>query len=111
MEAAPAEAAPTLRRPRPGALYPWLVRFAWVETLVFAALLATWLGPGMDGAKTVFGWSHGIGYLALVGLLFGGVVRHEVPYWLLLITFNPLGPVGTVIGFELLERRRRAGRG
>jgi len=72
---------------------------------VFCGLLVCWLAPGLDTGTTIFGWGHGIGYLALLGALFWAVVRHEVPYWLLLLTFNPLGPVGTVVGFAIFERR------
>jgi hypothetical protein len=36
------------------------------------------------------------------------VLRHEVPFWLLAATFTPLGPIGSVIGISVLDRRRAA---
>jgi hypothetical protein len=94
-----------LRKPVPGALYPWVRRASWVETAIFALLVAFWLLPGFESETTVFGWAHGIGYLALLFLIFVAVIRHEVPFWLLAATFTPLGPVGSVIGIAYLDRR------
>jgi hypothetical protein len=99
------EAERSLRRPAPGVLYPWLRRASWLETAIFAALVVFWLAPGFASETTVFGWAHGIGYLALVGLIFVAVIRHEVPFWLLAATFTPFGPVGSVIGTAWLDSR------
>lgn len=95
-----------LSRPAPAALYPWVRRASWLETAIFAALVIFWLAPGFDSQTTVFGWAHGIGYLALVALIFVAVIRHEVPFWLLAATFTPLGPVGSVAGIAWLDSRR-----
>ena len=99
------DAERSLRRPLAGSLYPWVRRASWFETAVFAALLVFWLAPGFGSETTVFGWAHGLGYLALVGLIFVAVVRHELPFWLLAVTFTPLGPIGSVAGFAYLDRR------
>jgi hypothetical protein len=96
-----------LRRARPGALYPWVRRASWLEAAVFAALVLFWLLPGFAAATTVFGWAHGIGYLALLALIFVAVLRHEAPFWLLAATFTPLGPLGSVAGIAWLDRRDR----
>jgi hypothetical protein len=85
-------------------LYPWLRRAAALESVIFAALLAVWIAPGAEGATTVFGWAHGVGYLALLFGIFAGVLRHEVPFWLLAATFTPLGPIGSLAGFWFLDR-------
>jgi hypothetical protein len=100
------QAERSLRRPLPGALYPWVRRASWLETAIFAALVVFWIAPGFESETTVFGWAHGIGYLALVGLIFVAVIRHEVPFWLLAATFTPFGPVGSVIGVTWLDSRR-----
>jgi hypothetical protein len=97
-----------LSRPAPGALYPWVRAASWVEAAVFAALLVFWIAPGFETETMIFGWAHGIGYLALLGLIFVAVLRHEVPFWLLAATFTPLGPIGSVIGIWVLDRRRAA---
>lgn len=97
--------AHTLRRPTPGALYPWVRRASWLEAGVFVALLVFWLAPGFESETTVFGWAHGIGYLTLLGLIFVAVIRHEAPFWLLAATFTPLGPIGSVAGVAWLDRQ------
>ena len=104
---ASSNAAPGLRRPRPGALYPWVRRASWLETAIFAALVLFWLLPGFPSETTFFGWTHGIGYLGLLLLIFVAVLRHEVPFWLLAATFTPFGPVGSVIGIAWLDHRAR----
>ncbi|MGI8461478.1 MAG: hypothetical protein ACR2OC_07565 [Solirubrobacterales bacterium] len=96
-----------LRKPKPGALYPWVRRASWVEAAVFAALVFFWLAPGFPSETTVFGWAHGFGYLALLALLFIAVLRHEVPFWLLAATLTPLGPIGSVAGITYLDHRDR----
>ena len=53
----------------------------------------------------LFGLLHGIGYLGLCGLILWAIVRREAPWPLLAATLTPLGPVGAVIGIELIERR------
>ncbi len=103
----PTGATHELRRARPGPLYPWVRRASWVEAAIFGALLVFWLAPGFASETTVFGWAHGIGYLALLALIFVAVVRHEVPFWLLAATFTPLGPLGSVAGIGWLDRRER----
>ena len=99
------EARHELRPARPGVLYPWLRRASWLESAIFAGLLVVWIAPGADGATAAFGWAHGIGYLALLFGIFAGVLRHEVPFWLLAATFTPVGPLGSLVGFAVLDRR------
>jgi hypothetical protein len=98
-------ATAALRKPTPGTLYPWVRRASWAESAIFALLVAFWLLPGFESETTAFGWAHGIGYLALLFLIFVAVIRHEVPFWLLAATFTPLGPVGSVVGTAYLDRR------
>jgi hypothetical protein len=100
-----------LRRPVPGALWPWVKRLSYVESAVFAALLFFWLAPGFDGETFIFGLTHGIGYLVLCALIWAAALRHEAPYWLLAATLTPVGPFGSVIGLVAIERRRTSGAG
>jgi hypothetical protein len=99
------ERAGTLRRPVPGALFPWVKLASYVELGLFAALLVFWLLPGFEGETFVFGLSHGIGFIALCLLIWIAVLRREAPYWLLAATLTPVGPVGSVIGIGFMERR------
>jgi hypothetical protein len=95
----------TLRRPVPGAFFPWVKLASYVELGLFAALLLFWLLPGFEGETFVFGLSHGIGFIVLCLLIWIAVLRREAPYWLLAATLTPVGPVGSVIGIGFMERR------
>ena len=53
----------------------------------------------------VFGWAHGLGFVGLCIVIWVACVRREAPYTLLAATLTPVGPVGSVIGIELIERR------
>ena len=95
-------------RPRvPGPVFTWVKRASFVELAVFAALLVVWAIPGMKEATFVFGLAHGIGYIALCLLLWVAILRREAPFWLFAATLTPVGPVGSVIGIEYIERRDR----
>jgi hypothetical protein len=98
-------ASGALRKPAPGALFPWVKRASYLELALFTALLFFWLAPGFEGETFVFGLSHGIGFILLALLIWIAVLRREAPYWLLAATLTPAGPVGSVIGVEVIERR------
>jgi hypothetical protein len=97
-------AAP-LAKPVPGRLFKWVKYVSWFESLLFAALLFFWLAPGYDSQTSLFGLLHGLGYLGLCGLIFVALLRREAPWPLFAATLTPIGPFGTVIGIELIERR------
>jgi hypothetical protein len=94
-----------MRRPVPGALFRWVKFASWFESGLFAALLFFWLAPGFEHETFIFGLSHGLGYIALCLLIFVAIVRREAPWPLLAATLTPVGPFGSVIGVELIERR------
>jgi hypothetical protein len=96
---------PPLRRPVPGRLFALCKIASWIELGLFAALLFFWLAPGFEHETFIFGLSHGIGYIALCLLILLTVVRREAPWPLLAATLTPAGPVGSVIGIELIERK------
>ena len=96
---------PPLRRPVPGRLFAAAKIASWIELALFAGLLFFWLAPGFEHQTFIFGLSHGIGYIALCLLILLTVVRREAPWPLLAATLTPAGPVGSVIGIELIERR------
>jgi len=97
-----------LRRPAPGSLWPWVKRASWLELAIFSVLIVVWLVPGLDRATFIFGLTHGIGYIALCILIWVAILRHEAPYTLLAATLTPVGPLGSVIGIEVIERKRRS---
>lgn len=94
-----------MRKPVPGRLFTWVKRFSWVELVVFAGLLLFWLLPGFETATMLFGWAHGLGFIALCLVIWFACIKREAPYTLLAATLTPVGPVGSVIGIELIERR------
>ena len=106
--AAAADRVEALRRPAPGPLWPWVKRASWFELAIFAALCFFWLAPGFDHQAMIVGWAHGIGYIALCVLIWIAILRHEAPYTLLAATLTPVGPLGSVIAIEVIERKRRA---
>ena len=94
-----------LPRPVPGRLFRWVKLASWFELGLFTALLFFWIAPGYPSETALFGLLHGVGYLGLCALISGRIVRREAPWPLLAATLTPLGPVGAVIGIELIERR------
>ena len=106
--AAAADRVEALRRPAPGPLWPWVKRVSWIELAIFTVLIIFWLLPGFDRETFIFGLTHGIGYIALCILIWIAILRHEAPYTLLAATLTPVGPLGSVIAIEVIERKRRA---
>jgi hypothetical protein len=103
-----AAGAEPLRQPAPGPLWKWVKRASWVELALFATLCFFWIAPGFDEETFIFGTAHGFGYLALLAFIFVAIVRHEAPYLLLAASLTPVGPLGSVIAIEWIERRRPA---
>jgi hypothetical protein len=102
------QAEPALRRAVPGPMWPWVKRLSWVELAIFAVLMFFWLVPGADTETFIFGLSHGIGYILLCLVICVAILRHEAPYPLLAATLTPVGPLGSVIAIEVIERRGSA---
>jgi hypothetical protein len=94
-----------MRKPVPGRLFARVKVVSYVELAVFAALIFFWLLPGFESETMVFGWAHGLGFVALCTVIWIAAVRREAPYALLAATLTPVGPLGSVIGIELIERR------
>ncbi len=101
-----ARSSKTLRKPVPGRLFAWVKVLSWVELAVFAALLFFWLAPGFEGETSAFGLAHGLGFVALCLVIWACVLRREAPYTLLAATLTPVGPLGSVVAIELIERKR-----
>ena len=78
-----------MRRPVPGRLFVWVKRSSWVELAFFAGLLVFWLAPGFETETMVFGWAHGLGFIALCLLIWVACGKREAPYTLLAATLTP----------------------
>jgi len=94
-----------LPKPVPGRLFKWVKVASWFELCLFATLLFFWIAPGYGSETALFGLLHGVGYLGLCALIFVAIMRREAPWPLLAATLTPFGPLGSVIGIELIERR------
>jgi hypothetical protein len=94
-----------LRKPVPGPLFQKVKVLSWIELGIFSLLIVFWLLPGFDTATMLFGWAHGLGFVVLCIVIWVACGKREAPYTLLAATLTPVGPVGSVIGIELIERR------
>jgi len=63
---------------------------SWVELGVFSLLILFWLLPGFDGATMVFGWAHGLGFIALCMVIWVACGKRQAPYTLLAATLTPV---------------------
>ena len=105
-QAAPPERpSDVLRKPVPGRLFRVVKVASWIELGLFAILLFVWIAPGYEHATSIAGLAHGLGFVALALLIWFAVLRHEAPYTLLAATLTPVGPVGSVIAIEYIERK------
>jgi hypothetical protein len=84
-----------------------LLSFA--HSAIYLTLLTVWLVPGLAGAETVFGWSHGIGWIVMSLLCIDAVRRHVIPLWLgvMVAVVGGVGPFAGTAGFVVEDRRRR----
>ena len=75
---------------------------------IYLTLLTVWLVPGLAGAETVFGWAHGLGWIAMSLLCIDAVRRRVIPLWLgvTVAVIGGIGPFAGSIGFIYAERRR-----
>lgn len=97
---------PYLLRPaEPGALFSAVKVISWVELALFAALLFFWIAPGFEHETFIFGLSHGIGFCILAVVVLIACLAREAPYPLLAATMTPVGPVGSVIGIAMIEKK------
>ncbi len=94
-----------LEKPVPRELFVRVKLLSWIELGIFSGLIAFWLLPGFETVTMLFGWAHGLGFIALCVVIWVACIRKEAPYTLLAATLTPVGPVGSVIGIELIERK------
>lgn len=89
-------------------MWPWIKWASWIELGFFAILLIVWIAPGLEHETFYAGMAHGLGFIALAILILFAVLRREAPYTLLAATLTPVGPVGSVIAIEVIERKEDA---
>lgn len=86
-------------------MFRWVKWLSYMELGIFSLLIVFWLLPGFDSETMVFGWAHGLGFVALCIVIWVTCGKRQAPYTLLAATLTPVGPVGSVIGIELIERK------
>jgi hypothetical protein len=79
------------------------------HSAIYVCLLTAWLAPGMAGAEKVFGWGHGVGWIAMSLLAVDAVRRRVIPLWLgvMVAVIGGIGPFAGSAGFVVEERRRQ----
>lgn len=100
-----ARSADVLRKPVPGPTFRVVRWISALDAIFFAFLLFFWLAPGYKHETMYAGWAHGLGYIALCLAIWLAVLRREAPYTLLAATLTPVGPFGSVIAIELIDRK------
>ncbi len=80
---------------------------SFAHSAIYLTLLV--LAVADEPAKTVFGWAHGLGWIAMSLLCVYAVGRRILPMWLgiMVAVVGGLGPFAGSAGFVVCERRRR----
>ncbi|MET0686285.1 MAG: hypothetical protein ABW060_13280 [Solirubrobacteraceae bacterium] len=82
---------------------------SFTHSAIYLTLLVVWLVPRLEGATTVFGWAHGIGWIVMSLLCIDAVRRRVIPLWLgvTVAVIGGIGPFAGTIGFIYAERRQQ----
>ena len=64
------------------------------HSVLYAALLATWLIPGLRGPTVVLGWAHGVAWITMTVLVLVACRRRLLPWSMLVL----VSIVGVVLG-------------
>jgi hypothetical protein len=77
------------------------------HSAIYTALLVAAIAGGMDDAKYVLGWAHGIGWIVMSLLCVDAVRRRVIPLWLgvMVAVVGGVGPFAGTFGFLYAERR------
>ena len=87
---------------------------SFLHSAIYLTLLAVWIVPGLEGPTMVFGWAHGVGWIAMSLLAIAAVRARIIPLWLavMVAVIGGVGPFAGSIGFVVCDRRGSArGRG
>lgn len=80
---------------------------SFAHSAVYLGLLVVWLTPGLAEAEAVFGWLHGLGWIAMCVLVIVGLRLRVISLWLavLVAVIGGIGPFAGSAGFLVEERR------
>ena len=90
---------------------PFLRRASYAHSVVYCVLLYVAFVDRHDSLVTVFGWAHGLLWIAMSLLCLEAVRRHVIPLWLgvMVAVVGGIGPFAGSIGFFLESRRNPRG--
>jgi hypothetical protein len=88
--------------------FRFLRTVSFVHSAIYAALLFFWLAPGFAPETLIFGWAHGLLWIAMSLLVIVAARRRTIPFWLAVTVavIGGVGPFAGTIGFVVEERRR-----
>lgn len=89
-----------------------LRKISYTHSCVYAVLLWAAFIDRHDGIVLVFGWAHGLLWIAMSLLCLEAVRRRRIPLWLgvMVAVVGGIGPFAGSIGFHVDRRRSRAPR-
>ena len=87
--------------------YPLLRACSFTHSAIYLTLLTLVAIPGHQGAQTVFGWGHGIGWIAMVCLSLLALRRRTISLTMaaLIAIGGAVGPFMGSAAFVVLDRR------
>jgi hypothetical protein len=86
---------------------PFRRRASYAHSVVYCVLLYVAFIDRHDDLVTVFGWAHGLLWIAMSFLCLEAVRRRVIPLWLgvMVAVVGGIGPFAGSIGFWLEKRR------
>ena len=83
---------------------------SFAHSTVYVALLVCSIAPGLEGPTTVFGWAHGLGWIAMSILCLAAVPRRVLTLRtaVAVVLLGGVGPFFGTLAFVLEDRTRRA---
>ena len=83
---------------------------SFAHSTVYVALLVCSIAPGLEGPTTVFGWAHGLGWIAMSILCLAAVPRRVLTLRtaVAVVLLGGVGPFFGTLAFVLEDRARRA---
>ena len=84
-----------------------LRRASYLHSLVYVVLLYVAFVDRHDGLVTVFGWAHGLLWIAMSLLCLDAVRRRVIPLWLgvMVAVVGGIGPFAGSVGFRIEQQR------
>ena len=89
---------------------PFLRRASYAHSAVYCVLLYVAFVDRNDSLVTIFGWAHGLLWIAMSLLCLEAVRRHVIPLWLgvMVAVVGGVGPFAGSVGFYVEKRRLSA---